>query len=334
MKNNIFKKFDDFITKSYNIIISGHENPDPDSICSCLALEYLLYKLDKNVIFLSSENVAANIKAFDYRNIIKDLDYVVNIKNISEYSMILLDTNDMENLDKIKKPIIDIVKTHFFIDHHSFNGKNKDDYLINTMASSTCEIIYTLYEHYKIKIPKEIGNALFAGILFDTGSFHYPKTSYLTFNIASKLVKNGTNPNDIYLSLFENEPIESIKILPLVISTLEFHYDEKIAIITLSKEMLEKTGAKYEDTAYIINLPLKSSKVLACIYFKENTNGVKRVSMRTKGDIDVAGLSIKLFNGGGHKNAAGFKINKPYNEFNDIKEIIINKIIEEIKKSK
>jgi phosphoesterase RecJ-like protein len=145
-------------------------------------------------------------------------------------------------------------------------------------------------------------------------------------------VETGVNPNEIYLLLYENESIESLKIYSSVLSTLELFDGDRIAVISMTAEMLERSGAKYDETSLFINVPLKSHQILACIFFKENLNGVKRVSMRSKGNIDVASLALN-YDGGGHKNAAGFKIPASFESFEDIKHLIIDYIKEEIRKN-
>ncbi|OHD13961.1 MAG: hypothetical protein A2Z98_17750 [Spirochaetes bacterium GWB1_27_13] len=326
------KKLISFLEGRNNFIISGHENPDPDAICSCIALEYLLSTIGKNAIIVNSDPIPFNLVSLDYRRKVNTVEKLSEITNIKDYSLIIVDTNDTDNIGSIKT-LINEVNSYFFIDHHSFKFEDIEHYLILVSASSTCEVIYKLYEYFNIDVPKEVGDAIYAGILFDSGSFHYPKTSSYTLQIASNIVDKGTNPNEIYLLLFEHESVESLKILSYVVSTLELVYNNQIAILTLTKDMLEKSGAKYEETSIFINIPLRSHLVKACIFFKENDNGTKRVSLRSKGNIDVAKLALN-YDGGGHKNASGFKLSGQFKEFSDAKQIVIDYIIKEIEKNK
>lgn len=325
MTQKEIENFKNFLNNSKNIIITGHENPDPDSICSQIALEYLLTELGKNVICINSDQTPFNLEVFDYRDVIKNLYDFEKVLLFVNFNLIIVDTNDYTNIGRAHSVILPKAEKVFFIDHHTHKHDNPDNSIFEENASSTCEIIFKLYELYNIKIPKEIGDALYSGILFDSGSFHYPKTSSYTLNIAAKLIDNGTDPNEIYLLLFEQESIESLKILARVLSTLELHYKDQIAILTVTKDMLVETKASYEDVTNLINIPLKSYKVKAVIFFKEHPDGTKRVAMRSKGNVDVSTIAL-AYDGGGHKNASGFKLREPFLDFRDIKSILIDNI--------
>jgi phosphoesterase RecJ-like protein len=327
-----FESLKKFLTQSDNLIICGHENPDPDAICSCIAAEYLFSSMGKNVVCLNSDEMPFNLKPFDYRNIVTSVEEGAEPpENLEDYSMVILDTNDLNNIGTIAETVVPHIKNYFIIDHHSYKIDNVDEHFLSVSASSTCEIVYSIFENFGVEVPKEVGDAVYAGILFDSGSFHYPKTSAYTLNVASKIIDKGTSPNEIYLQLFEHESIESLKILSYVLSSLELHYDNQIAVLNMPRELLEKSGAKYEECQTIINIPLRCHNIKACIFFKENLESVKRVSMRSKGEIDVAKLAI-LYAGGGHKNAAGFKIKHNQVTFDDILPNLLSYLEREVDK--
>ena len=328
-KKYILDNFIDFIDSSDNFVISGHENPDPDSISSMISLEYLMFKLNKNVVCLNSDPTPINLLTLDYRDVVKCIDDYEFTNFFKEFNLIIVDSNDINNIGKIASTILPKSKKFFFIDHHSQKFEKLDDALIDVSASSTCEIIYELYDYFKIDIPKEIGDALYSGILFDSGSFHYPKTSSVTLQIASEIVSKGVDPNEIYLLLFEQESVESLKIASYVMATLELFHNDQIAALTMTKSSLKKSGARYEDAGQLINFPLKSFNVKSVVFFKENLKGVKKVSLRSKGDLDVSEIA-QIYEGGGHKNSSGFKIKYPFKKFSDVKEVIINQLIKKI----
>jgi phosphoesterase RecJ-like protein len=335
LNDHEFKKFKEFIDSNDKFILSGHENPDPDAICSCIAMEYLLSSLGKKVVCLISDEIPVNLISLDYKKVIKSLENNDIIPdNLSEYNLIILDTNVINNIGKLYNFIENKIKKIFIIDHHSaLNEERNKDSFINGNASSVCEIMVMIYEKFKIDIPKKIADALYIGMLFDTGSFHYSKTSSETFDVASKLVKSGADPYEMYQLLYEQESVEFLKILSFVMSTLKLYYHNQIAVIKMSKKLLEKSGATYDESASIINIPLRSKMVKAVVFCKENLSGVKRISMRSKGDIDVVKLATEL-NGGGHKNAAGFKLSNEIKSFDQVIPRILNYLRQEINKSK
>ena len=325
-----FSKLEKFINSSDNFIICGHENPDPDAICSCISLEYLLTSLGKKVICINTDATPINLLLLDRRNVMSSLEEGAEVPdNIEDYNLLIVDTNSVKNIGGIYDLIVPKIKSFFVIDHHSKNDDKMEDSLIFVSASSTCEIIYRIFEYFNVEVPKEIGDVIYAGIIYDSGSFHYPKTSAYTFNIALKIVQNGTDPNHVYLILYEHESIGALRIFSLVISTLKLLYNNQIAVLRMTKEMLKKSGAKYHECSTIINIPLMSHDIKAVVFFKEDLTGVRRISLRSKGDIDVAKLAI-LCDGGGHKNAAGFKLNKSIKNFKQILPEILNYLNKEI----
>ncbi len=321
LEKNISRKFLKILSEESKFIITSHERPDADAVSSMVSLEYLLNILGKEVLCLSSDVPDDKFSFIDDRKRIVYIDdHKTDSIDLSEFVLIVLDTNDIKNTGRIEKEISPFVKTVFFIDHHSYKLSNENKYFIRVSASSTCEIIYSIYKHFKVAIPKEIGDALYSGIISDTGSFHYPKTSSYTFKIASELVKNGTDPNSIYLLLFERNSLSSLRIHSLVLQTLDI-VDESFAFMEISREMLMTSGASDEESESLINIPLLSLGIVASVIFKERSDGVKKVSMRSKGTIDVASFALS-YGGGGHRNAAGFKL-KNSDSFDQVKKALI-----------
>ncbi|MDP3177856.1 MAG: DHHA1 domain-containing protein, partial [Spirochaetaceae bacterium] len=152
--------------------------------------------------------------------------------------------------------------------------------------------------------------AIFAGIVYDTGSFAYPKTSERTFSCALELVRSGVRPYEIHRRMYESSSSESLILQKSVLATLELFADGRVAIQSLTKDALIDSGAAYEDAEDLVNIPLQDRKVEVSILFKENAEGRLRCSLRSKGQIDVSRLA-QSFGGGGHKTAAGFTCPTP-----------------------
>jgi len=124
-------------------------------------------------------------------------------------------------------------------------------------------------------------------------------------------VKLGVQPNETYVSVYESNSISSLVLMSRVLSTLELHYDNHVAVQTMTQDLLRDAGATYEESDLLINIPLRSGDIRVSVFFKENLEGVKRCSLRSKGNIDVATIAQSL-GGGGHKTAAGFKCVRPF----------------------
>ena len=128
----------------------------------------------------------------------------------------------------------------------------------------------------------------------------------MTFAIARELVTRGVEPNAVYAHVFESNSISALILHARVLSTLELALDSHVAILTMRREMIVESGANYEEADQLINIPLKSEDIRVSVFFKENTEGLLRCSMRSKGNINVAEIA-QLFGGGGHRTAAGLK---------------------------
>ena len=218
----------------------------------------------------------------------------------------MLDVNDINNIGQVSEMILPKTKKTFIIDHHENGATVVTSNLVQEGASSTCEILYEVFEELEIDIDFKISQALYTGIVYDTGSFIYPKTTAKTFRIAYHLVTNGVEPNQVYASIYESNSISSLVLQSRVLSTLDLHYDSHVAVQIMLKSMILECGAHYEEADALINIPLKSEDIRVSIFFKENMEGILRCSLRSKGNIDVVEIAQK-FGGGGHKTAAGFK---------------------------
>jgi phosphoesterase RecJ-like protein len=167
-----------------------------------------------------------------------------------------------------------------------------------------------------------IAQALFTGIVYDTGSFIYPKTTALTFGIARDLVAAGVEPNFVYSKVYESNSISALVLQSRVLATLELAYEGHVAILTLRSGMISESAANYEEADGLINIPLKSEDIKVSVFFKENLEGLLRCSLRSKGDINVAEIA-QGFGGGGHTTAAGFKCR---DSIEAIKSIVLDKL--------
>jgi bifunctional oligoribonuclease and PAP phosphatase NrnA len=289
-----------------NFIITSHETPDGDAIGSEMALYRALKQLGKNCLIFNADPMSHYYQFLDPEETIVVLEHERQLSiDPADWVLIMLDTNDINNIGQIRDIILPRVKSYIIIDHHQSENMEAENCILEE-ASSTCEILYDIFIQMGVRMTLDIANALYVGIVYDTGSFIYPKTTEKTFLIAYELVRAGVNPNFIYQKIYESNSISSLVLQSKVLATLELTFDRHVAIQTLRKEMIEECNASYEEAATFINMPLKSERIKVSIFFKENPEGVRRCSLRSKGNIDVAEIA-QTFSGGGHKTAAGFK---------------------------
>jgi phosphoesterase RecJ-like protein len=302
----------DFIEKYDKFVITAHETPDGDALGSEFAMLLALRKLGKTARILNADPAPQKFAFIDPGDEFEVLVRKEQIpKDIEEYGLFILDVNDINNIGQVATLILPRVKEYFIVDHHDSETVQLSKNHIEQNASSTCEILYLLFREMNLELDLPIAQALYMGILYDTGSFIYPKTTAITFEIAHDLVSLGVQPNMTYVNVYESNSISSLVLMSKVLATLELHYDNHVAVQTMTQDLLREAGAIYEESDLLINIPLRSGDVRVSVFFKENLEGIKRCSLRSKGNIDVATIAQSL-GGGGHKTAAGFKCVRPF----------------------
>lgn len=300
--DNLKKYFNDH----HRFIISTHESPDPDGLGSEIAFKEVLLHLGKKAQIINSDPTPDKFKFIDPENEIIIFDESKLSENIADHAVFVIDTNDFYNIGKAYHHFKNHVKDVFIIDHHE-GGKDKIySNLIKVEASSTSEIIGNIMQHFGIVPSPKAAQALYAGLVFDTGCFKYPKTSPATFTLASQLVSLGAKPYETYQYIYENNALEVFQLRSKMLSDMEVHFDGKLILMKLTPHMIMETNAPFSEGEININMPLSIDGVLASVLVKQDTDGPVKVSMRTKGNIDVSEIAIAN-GGGGHKNAAGYK---------------------------
>lgn len=296
-----------YLEKHDKFIISTHESPDADGIGAEIAFIELLRHLGKTSVIINSDPIPDNIDFIDIDGDINLFDdYFTKLKNPEEYAHFILDTNNYDNIGHAYLTLKDTVKDVFIIDHHEGGSNIFADNFIRSDVSCCCEIIYDIRKYYGLPLTFKSAQAIYAGMVFDTGSFRYPKTSPHTYRIAAECIENGANPMLVYENLYERNSLSSFALRSKIAASMRIMENGKMVVQKLTPEMLSETGAAFVEGETSINTPLTVQGVIASILVKQDYNGPVKVSMRTKGDYDVARIAIE-HNGGGHKNAAGFK---------------------------
>lgn len=311
-----YKSLDNFLHQHSSFIVSTHESPDWDGLGAEIAFNELLHKLGKESrIINSDETPEAFSEYFDREKEVKVFDEKEELNcDLDKCAQFVLDTNDYGNIGTAQKYLRDKVRDIFIIDHHEGAPNEFASNLIRVEASSCCEIVYEIYQYYDLDLSIKAARALFAGVVFDTGSFRYPKTSSNTYRMAAHLVDVGVSPTDVYEKIYELNSRSSFELNSHILSTMEILYGGKLIAMKLTPDMLQKSGASFAEGEPAINMPLTVKGVVASLLVKqEGPEYPVKVSMRTKGNYDVAEVAMEN-GGGGHKNAAGFKSPLPFDD--------------------
>ncbi len=314
------------------IAIIPHRGPDGDAMGSTLALYHFLLKNNHEAVVVSPNEFpdflawmpgSETVKIFekDKQNCTKILDEAELIFTLDFNA--LHRTGEMEHvLAKLKAPFI-------MIDHH----QKPDDYATvtysDTTFGSTCEMIYNFISFLgkKDQIDKTVGTCIYTGILTDSGSFRFPKTTGNTHRIVAELIDLGVENTEIPTLLFDNSGFERLQLLGRALQNMKVIAEHKTAYTTLTQDELNSFNYVKGDTEGIVNYGLQIKGInFAAIFIENKDEKIIKISFRSQGDFDVNQFARDHFNGGGHRNAAGGKSEETMEETIKKFENLVTKI--------
>ena len=296
------------VRRTGHIVLATHINPDGDALGSLLGLADILAGMGKKV-FRYLEEPVSHLYGFlpDSQLVRTDLEDLAGFVREAggDVLVIALDCGDRKRLGKNADELLRI-RPFLVIDHHKGNDGFGDLAWIDPRRSSTGEMVFDLAVALGQSVSVKAAEALFAAIVTDTGAFRYDLTSAHTFDVARQLVEAGVKTDLVSRNLYDNYSVARLQLLQMVLATLEVHCAGRVAVISVTREILDRTGCTLEDTENFINLPRSVTSVEVAVFLKEVGEDRVSVSMRAKDTCDVAEVAAQ-FGGGGHRNAAGFK---------------------------
>lgn len=292
-----------------NVAILSHRNPDGDAIGSSLAMKHYLeqYGHTVHVVFPSEfpkefEALpgSGDILIWDIHT--EESKQVLSQKNLFFY----LDFNALSRIDRLGDYVKDLPGQRVMIDHHLYPDPIADFMFSEPEASSTCEMVYRFINGLgdMVKIDPVVGKCILTGLITDTGSFRHA-TNPTVYRIAADLVERGTDDTAVQDMIFNSNEEKNLRLLGHCLSNrMEYWPEFRTAMIWLSKKDYEQFNIQRGDTEGIVNY-LLSMREVRLAAFIHNQPTVVKLSLRSKGDLDVQEICKKHFNGGGHKNASG-----------------------------
>lgn len=295
----------ELIENKQKFAITTHVRPDGDGVGSSLGLCWLLRSLGKSAEVIVRDDVPLAYQTLPGAGDIRKLP-----KIDAEYDAVfVIECSDIE-----RPGIIDLDREFTVnIDHHATCGHFGTINWIDPTASAVGEMIYNLCKAIGGKVTREIAECLYMALVTDTGSFHFPNTTDRTLKVASELIKAGVKPADISEAVYNNYPWSRIELMRQVLNTVQRDPSGRVAWMRQTLEMKDISGAVDGDNNGFVNMPLAAREVVASLYMREVAPESYRVSLRSKGDINVAKIAEK-FGGGGHKNAAGLRVDGNWDE--------------------
>lgn len=309
-----FQQIVDAVRQRHRFVVSSHARPDGDSIGSQLAFAYAARALGKEVLVVNKDAAPPPLMAFPG---VPEIQIASQVSGDFDAAVIM-------ECGEIARPGVAGLDRYFLIniDHHPGNTGYGALNWFDESAAACGEMVFDLVMALGVPLTPEIATHIYLAILTDTGSFHYSSISPRTFDICRQLLEAGVDPVAVARSVYDSNNMGRLKLFGAVLSAMQIDATGRIAIVYLDHEMARAAGGTYEDTEGLINLPLTVKEIQSVVFFKQNEGDEYRVSLRSKGDIDI-GAVAKEFGGGGHKNAAGCSVSGPIDA---LQKIFLEKI--------
>ena len=305
-------------------LLTTHENPDGDALGSLLSMHWILEQLGKDsLMYMSPDEFPL---PWEYRNWTFDARLVgTPPDDVGERTIVFLDCGNIERMpvDFLQADGLHILN----IDHHHDNTRFGTVNLVCPVASCTAEIVWRLAKELGAEITPPIADALYTGLVTDTGRFMYENTTPEAHRMAAELIEAGVQPHQVYRRLWEDLPFRRLQLLQRALASVERHDDGTITIAHLTKGDYEETGALETDSEGVVDhmraVEGTAVAVLVRELLSEERVGMRKVSLRaTDTRVDVSRVA-RDFGGGGHPQAAGFSTAMPYPELVDrLRELV------------
>ncbi len=284
------------IRRRQRFVITSHVRPDGDAIGSSLAMAYALRELGKDVRVVFRDAPPGPLQVFPG---VSDIEVTARVDDPGD-AVIVMESGDL------KRTGVEGLERGFVIniDHHLGNSMYGSLNWFDLSAAACGEMVFDLVKELGVPLTPEIATHIYVAILTDTGSFHYSSISPRTFDICRQCVEAGVDPPAVARSIFDSNNLGRLKLFGAVLSKMELDATGRLATVYVDQRLAQDCGGTYEDTEGLINLPLTVKEIQAVVFFKEHGPDDWRISMRSKGEVDINAVA-KQFGGGGHKNASG-----------------------------
>jgi phosphoesterase RecJ-like protein len=306
------------ITNAQSIILTTHKQCDGDGLGAMLGLYHALKKQGKDVRVLTVDDVPRKynfLQPEKYLEVFSDLKTPLKATDLT----LIFDTNDRRLVDPLYAELEKVCRDIIFVDHHPILNQGPEPTpgsFIDTTAASTGEIAYFIIHNLGIRLDELIARALYTSLAFDTQIFRFVKNSPNTHLICAELLAYERNAEQIHRSLFANYTRKKVTYLGKVLSEVEYFADDRIAILNLNLKDLDDHDLDMDDSRDVIDMIMSINSVEAAALIREDAPQLYKMSLRSKGGIEILSIA-ESFGGGGHLYAAGAEVKGQRQEIHD-----------------
>lgn len=310
--NTVFSTILSEINLANSIVITSHKGPDGDSIGCSIGLYNFLKKITKAEVTICHPDPAPTFLAW-----LPDADSIIDFETNPEAFSTKLENSDLifcldynassRMGDDIQPLLLGAKAKKIMIDHHMHPEDFCDVVYSDPEQCSTSQMIFELIDGtgQLALLDQQIGQALYLGIMTDTGSFRYPSVSSRTHEIVGQIIQCGVNHAHIHEAVYDSNTIDRLQLRSHILANnLELLKDFPVAILFATQADMDQFNYQKGDTEGLVNVALSVEGVKVAVFFSEQADKVK-ISFRSKGDYVVNELASSHFSGGGHKYASG-----------------------------
>ena len=284
------------IVNGQRFVLSSHQRPDGDAIGSAVGMALALSAIGKQaqvVMDAVPPHFLQPFPAVDQILVTRDVPDRYDAALVMECSS--LDRTGVAGLDR--SPVLNI-------DHHPGNTGYGALNWVDETAAACGELVFTLVEALGAPLTRDVATHIYLALLTDTGSFHFSHITPRSFEIARRCVEAGADPRWIARTHYDSSTLGRVRIFGAVMNAMQLDPSGRVALLSITQAAAAAAGGTYDDTDGLINFPLTVKDIEAVAFFKEVGPDDWRVSMRSKGAVDVGAIA-RSHSGGGHANAAG-----------------------------
>lgn len=289
--------------RAHRVLITSHRNPDGDALGSELALAALARELGVEAVIVNRDPAPAGLAELPGAGTVQVLDappadFPAAWDLVAVMECPGLDRTGFDGLDAV--PILNI-------DHHADNGVYGQVNYLDEDSPAVGEMVWRMFTAAHVMPDPATATCCFTALSTDTGDFRYANATQRAFLAAAEMVAAGARPEEVSQWVHERRTEASVRLLGEVLSTLELTCGGRLALVQADAAAFARAGAGTEDTEDIVNVPRTIAGVEVVAFFKEPRPGTVRVSLRSRGAVDVKSVAAAL-GGGGHTNAAGCSV--------------------------
>ena len=301
--------FRELVDGHRHFLVTTHMNPDGDGIGSQLCLARFLRSLGREVRMVNQDATPTNLR------FLKDEQFPVEVFNRSAHLpllrevdlAIMVDNSAPDRLGRMEEPMLEVASKTLCIDHHPTRETPWAHNVLDQEACATAAVVYELVTGFGWEPDKAAAEALYVGIATDTGFFRFNSTNAQAHEISARLFRLGVDPAKCYQEIHERNSEAYTRLLGHALADLRLDGGGTVAAVRITQEMVDRCRAGKVDTSEITTSLLSMYGVWVALLFRELRGGRVKVSLRSKGNVDVHQLATQ-FGGGGHRNASGIVI--------------------------